>query len=71
MNQNVFLMFNYQKCAGNPVKSDLTFFEDELSCKIRENIDDILRNKKRKVADMKDKTWYGLCKRVDKLIKEI
>ena len=59
------------KSAGNPVKSDLTFFEDELSCKIRENIDDILRNKKRKVADMKDKTWYGLCKRVDKLIKEI
>ena len=59
------------KSAGNPVKSDLTFFEDELSCKIRENIDNMLSNNKRKELDMKDKTWYGLSKRVDKLIKQI
>ena len=31
----------------------------------------MLSNNKRKVLDMKDKTWYGLSKRVDKLIKQI
>ena len=57
------------KDIGVPFEDDLPLFEDKLGESISEMIDNILKfNTRNKTLDMKDKTWSGLCNRLDKFI---
>lgn len=57
------------KDIGLPLERDLLEFENNLGLAINEMIENILQfNTRNKVLNMNDKTWLGLCKRLDKFM---
>ena len=57
------------KGVGLPLESQLPEFEKNLGLAINEMIENILQfNTRNKALNMNDKTWLGLCKRLDKFI---
>lgn len=57
------------KDIGLPLEIDLLEFENNLGLAINEMIKNILQfNTRNKVLNMNDKTWLGLCKRLDKFM---
>nr|WP_243196547.1 glycosyltransferase [[Eubacterium] tenue] len=57
------------KDIGLPLERDLLEFENNVGLAINEMIENILQfNTRNKVLNMNDKTWLGLCKRLDKFM---
>ncbi|MEG1131555.1 MAG: glycosyltransferase family 4 protein, partial [Romboutsia sp.] len=55
-----------------PIKSELPLFEKNLGSAINETIENILIfNTRNKVLDMKDKTWVGLCNRLNSFVNHL
>ncbi len=58
------------KKIGTPVEKELLKFEDDLSTSLNYMIDNILnKNTRNKMIDMDNKTWSGLCSRLENIIQ--
>ena len=58
------------KKIGTPVEKELLKFEDDLSASLNYMIDNILnKNTRNKMIDMDNKTWSGLCSRLENIIQ--
>lgn len=57
------------KSIGVPLVEDLDKFEDSLCFSIDNMLKSIIeKNSRNKILEMKDKTWTGLCKRLENII---